>query len=327
MMPWVLRGGTGITRWRRGAPVVAIAACLAGCGGDATLDLFLISPPSRSPTASHSPTLPQRTPSRTATLPATATAPATATKTHTPRRTPTPPPPTPTRTERAATATTTRTPTARATNTMVRPPATSTPTSTIPPATSTPIAASHTPSPAAPTQTATRTPGPGITPTFTATGTPTETGGGACGNGLLEVGETCEDCPSDCAVRPCSATATAFSVTADLNPPLGQAPTAATILLAYDSGRLSIPGSGSDASVRQRVRPPAPLPQSFAVNDLNYAVRVVITRSTPLAVLFSASFDVCEGATGSLAYVACIVEGCAAGAGPVRGCSCSVRSP
>jgi hypothetical protein len=119
-----------------------------------------------------------------------------------------------------------------------------------------------------------------------------------------------------------------FPVTVDLVPPPGQEPTAATIFLAHHSGRLSIPGSGSDTSVRQRVRAPAPLPQSFNVNDLDYGVRVVVTRSTPLGTLFTATFDVCQGAPSpSLASVACTIEGCAAGAGPIQGCSCSVRSP
>jgi hypothetical protein len=325
-----------MTRWRRGALTAAIVACLAGCGGDATLDLFLIPTPTRNAAPSQNPTLSQATRTRTPTPAATATAPAAATRTPTPLPNSTSPPPTATRTARAVTPTGTRTQTPMATNTIPPVSATFTPASTAAPATATqpvatvtntPVAPTSTPSPPAATSTATGTQGAAVTPTFTATATPTEAGGGVCGNGLLENGETCEDCPADCAVQPCAPTSTNFSVTADLVPPLGQDPTAATILLAYDSSRLSIPGSGNDASVRQRVRPPAPLPQSFNVNDLNYGVRVVITRSTPLAVLFMASFDVCQGASGSLADIACIVEGCAASAGPVRGCSCAVRSP
>ena len=49
-------------------------------------------------------------------------------------------------------------------------------------------------------------------------------------------------------------------------------PTDAAVELAYRSSVVSIPGSGSDATVRQRVRFAPPPPMSFTVDDLDYAV-------------------------------------------------------
>jgi hypothetical protein len=116
--------------------------------------------------------------------------------------------------------------------------------------------------------------------------------------------------------------------TADLLPPAGQNPTTATVLLGYDSSRLSIPGSGTAISVRQRVAAPPPLPQSFAVNDLDYALLVVVSRNVTLGTLFTATFDACEGSPApTIADLACTVQGCAAAAGPIDGCTCSVRVP
>jgi hypothetical protein len=158
--------------------------------------------------------------------------------------------------------------------------------------------------------------------------TATPTGGPECGNDLLEPGETCEGCPDDCMVLSCNATAPTIAFAVDLVPPLGEQPTTATVLLAYRSNLLSIPGSSNETSVRQRVLPPAPLPQSFAVNDLDYAVRVVVSRNVPLGRLFTATFDRCTGQDApTLADVACIVEGCASSGTPLPGCGCMVVQP
>jgi hypothetical protein len=115
---------------------------------------------------------------------------------------------------------------------------------------------------------------------------------------------------------------------ASLVPPVGAEPTSAGILLAYNSTKLSIPGSGTVTSVRQRVVAPPPIPQGFTPNDLNYAVRVAITRNIPLGVLFTATFDRCAGApTPTLDDVSCTVLSCAQGGGEVVGCTCTVAQP
>jgi hypothetical protein len=129
-------------------------------------------------------------------------------------------------------------------------------------------------------------------------------------------------------VGPCTAPGTptqAFVV--DLVPPLGFQPTTATVLLAYDSTRLSLPGSGTATTVRQRVVASAPVPQAFTPNDLDYAVRVLESRNVPLATLFTATFDRCAGAAPTLDDVVCTVESCASGGTGVPGCTCTVRLP
>lgn len=173
--------------------------------------------------------------------------------------------------------------------------------------------------------TATDTPTATPTPSFTATATP---GGATCGNRVIEPGETCVSCPADCVSGPCTASATTQTFTVDLVPPVGFQPTTATVLLGYQSTKLSIPGSGTATSVRQRVIAPAPIPQAFTPNDLDYAVRVLISRNTPLATLFTVTFDRCTGGpAATLADLACTVESCAAAGTGVPGCTCTVRVP
>lgn len=184
-----------------------------------------------------------------------------------------------------------------------------------------------------PTATATITATPTSTrapqlPTFTPTVTPTVTPD-PCGDGLLSPEETCESCPADCVARPCAATDTTARFNINFNPPQGRTVSAVTVLLAYRSDRLSLPGSGSEVSVRRRVLVPPPLPQTLAVNDLDYAVRIVMTRTEPLrGVIFTVEFDQCSGAPApEFADLACIIEGCAESSGPLRGCSCAIEVP
>ena len=59
----------------------------------------------------------------------------------------------------------------------------------------------------------------------------------------------------------------------------GGQPTNVAVQLGYRSSVISIPGSGNDVTVRQRVRFAPPLPNSFSVNDLDYAVDITSQRS------------------------------------------------
>jgi hypothetical protein len=185
-------------------------------------------------------------------------------------------------------------------------------------------AATNTPPPTA-TFTATALP----SLTFTPTATPTGGSGAVCGNRVLEPGETCETCAPDCAVGPCDAPGAPTQVfIVDLIPPTGFQPTTATVLLGYNSSTLSLPGTGTATSVRQRVLAPPPVPQAFTPNDRDYAVQVLVSRNVPLAQLFTATFDRCGGAAApTLADVACTVLSCAQGGGGVTGCTCAVRLP
>lgn len=304
-------------------------------------------PPTAPPTATAT-RQPTRTstvtvlPSATATVtiaPPTATVPPSATATTTPV------PPTATFTATAnlpptATATVpptaTRTTAATGTSSATVPPtATATRTATgLPTSTATVTATGIPTGTAAATATATATntsppPTVTVTRTFTPTATPTVDASAPCGDRVLQPGQTCAECPEDCVVGPCNspgAPTQAFVV--ELENEFGFDPTTATVILAYNSTKLSIPGSGAVPSVRQRVVAPAPLPQAFTPNDQDYQVRVLISRNTPLATLFTATFDRCAGAAApSLADVACTVEGCAQQGGAVPGCSCFARLP
>jgi hypothetical protein len=258
------------------------------------------------PTETHTPVA-----SETATAVATATSTAIATDTTVPTATAT----------ADATNTTGLTATATATHTQAPPSATATatgtdsvPTDTVPPtATATPT----------PTHTV------GVTATFTATATPTM-GSAVCGNGFLEPGETCQQCAMDCIVGTCSASATMPSFTIRFEGPLGAQPTTGTFLLGYKSNRVSIPGTGTATSVRQRVTYPAPLPNVASVNDLDYALRVVVGRNAGLAngLLATVKLDACTGApTVTAEDFGCTVEACAGAGGAIEDCLCTVTAP
>ncbi len=182
-----------------------------------------------------------------------------------------------------------------------------------------------TPTPIVPT--ATTTPTPTATPTATPTPTlPTA----SCGNGLLQPGETCTSCPADC--QPAACTADGTTVTYTVAVASGGVPREVRVQLAYRSSVLSLPGSGTDRSVAQRVRfaPPVPDANGFTVRDLDYAVEIASTRAAGLPLdpgpFATARFDVCGGAPdASLADVSCLVERCTGAAGPLDDCACIVR--
>jgi hypothetical protein len=290
-----------------GELIAAVANALGGCPATPT------SPPltaTRTPTVTHT-LAPTGTRTLTSTIAVTATGTATATNA---------PPASPT-----ATDTSSPEPSVTASPTSVTSPsdtATATPTQTIdatftvtaePTATSTPpVALTAT---ASPTRTPTRTPVPTAN---------------TCGNGFLQQGETCASCPADCTVSACTATTTMVTFQVQFKRPLGTMPTAATTLLGYRSNRASLPGSGMVTTVRQRVTYPSPLPNSTAISDLDYAVRVVIGRTAGLSdgLLYSVKFDRCQGAPAvTAADFGCTVEACAGAGGPIAGCTCTVTGP
>jgi len=159
--------------------------------------------------------------------------------------------------------------------------------------------------------------------------TPTGSTGAVCGNRVLESSETCETCAPDCVVGPCNAPGMptqAYIV--DLVQPTGFQPTTATVLVGYNSTKLSLPGTATATTVRQRVVAGPPVPQAFTPNDKDYAVQVLISRNTPLGQLFTATFDRCSGAPApTLAELSCSVLSCAQGGGGVSGCTCAVSLP
>jgi hypothetical protein len=228
------------------------------------------------------------------------------------------------------TATTTVTATATITNT---PASTGTATNTgASTATRTATATSSRTSTATLTPTATNT-SMGAPPTSTATATRTATAtpttGTTCGNGILEPGETCTSCAADCTILTCTSPGVPLQTfRINFTAPLGTLPTVASSLVGYRSNRVSLPGSGSTPAARVKNRPTG---TSQLVNDLNYAVRVLIQANAgatiPNGRLYTIDFDTCMGASPvTPADFACQIESCAGAGGPIDGCSCVVTT-
>jgi hypothetical protein len=115
----------------------------------------------------------------------------------------------------------------------------------------------------------------------------------------------------------------------DFAVPPGPVPSSVTVLVGYRGDLVSLPGSGAVSSVRTRVKN---LPSnSFpAVNDLDYALRVVVSRGAGVSPgrLFTVDFDSCQSAVvPTEADFGCAIEGCGSSSGPVDGCSCSTSAP
>ncbi|HVM96125.1 MAG TPA: hypothetical protein VMT89_07035, partial [Candidatus Acidoferrales bacterium] len=129
------------------------------------------------------------------------------------------------------------------------------------------------------------------TPTATATATPST----VCGNGLLETGETCDSCPGDCSVKSCTAAGTMTTLAVIFASPSRPA-SGVTVQVGYRSDLVSLPGTGAASSVSSRVKN-RPQNSIFAVNDLDYALRVVASRAGSFADgrLFTVAFDDCFG--------------------------------
>jgi hypothetical protein len=152
--------------------------------------------------------------------------------------------------------------------------------------------------------------------------------GALCGNGILETGETCASCPPDCVVSACTATTPIQTLRIDFQAPSGSSASATAVLVGYRSDRVSLPGSGSMAGSRVKMRPAG---TSQLVNDLNYAVRVVVQANSgtiPDGKLFTIDFDTCQGASPvTPADFGCSVESCGSSFGPIDGCTCAVVTP
>lgn len=186
-----------------------------------------------------------------------------------------------------------------------------TPTSGLPTATAPP-----------PTPTATS---PANTPTRTQTQTPS----GVCGDGLLSGAETCQSCAADCTIGPCTVPSPAPTVTFRVNwtSPFGVDASSTTVVVAYRDTLVSLPGSGTTPGTRVTLRPANSI---VSVNDLDYALRVVVTKSGAIAPgrLFHVNFDRCGSAAApTVSDFACTVTGCASSFGDVTGCTCQVVTP
>lgn len=163
-----------------------------------------------------------------------------------------------------------------------------------------------------------------------------------CGNGKIDAGETCDDgnqlngdsCPSDCTVTTCS---TGGSVTATVNftPPAGVDLAGIQVLVGYPDDLVKIPGSGNSIQVLNRVTA-TDGSAALAVNDLNYAIRLLVNTDGSVAIAGAPSLATIDFDTGTGAAAvadgdfACIVQDTSA-FGPVAdqvfATTCSVDVP
>jgi hypothetical protein len=151
----------------------------------------------------------------------------------------------------------------------------------------------------------------------------------SCGNGLLEAGETCEKCPADCAVKACTSSAKTVVFDVALTTPDADPASTAVLRVAYRGDLVSLPGKGSDAALRGRIRAIGNNPAAM-FNDLDYALRLVLARPKELLSgdFAAIEFDECKDARLPTATdFACVVEACANAEGPIStGCSCAVHA-
>jgi hypothetical protein len=148
-----------------------------------------------------------------------------------------------------------------------------------------------------------------------------------CGNGFLDLGETCEACPQDCAVTSCTAGKPIRFYQIVLEPPPGENVSSVTIMIPYRGDVVSIPGSGPAAEVQNRVTH-APSGSLIAAHDWDNGIRVVLTDPSGLkpGPLFTVGFDSCANAPPpSDTAVRCVVEGCANSDRTFEDCGCSLR--
>jgi hypothetical protein len=148
---------------------------------------------------------------------------------------------------------------------------------------------------------------------------------GACGNKLIDAGETCAQCSADCTVQPCTPTKSHVVFAVDFTPPATPDITTAVLRIGYRSDRLSLPGSGAEKSVQSRLASPSHSLMAF--NDLDYALRIVAShaQAIPEGRLLTIDFDRCEGAPSPTASdLSCEIETCAASTGPSDGCRCQI---
>jgi len=159
-----------------------------------------------------------------------------------------------------------------------------------------------------------------------------------CGNGKIETGETCDDgnvvdgdsCPANCSIAACSVTGSAtagvtFSV------PAGASVAGLTVYVEYPESSVQVPGQGNQLQVQNAINN-TPANTVFTPNDLNYALRVVLTENDNAAITAGALFDLSLNRCNSQPLPAasdfkCRVESASStSATNVSGVTCAVAS-
>lgn len=162
-----------------------------------------------------------------------------------------------------------------------------------------------------------------------------------CGNGSIDLGETCDDgnqltgdsCPADCTIdNDCSPSGNVVA-TINVTPPAGISLAAAQVLVGYPDDKIRIPGLGNQASVLNRLTVTDPL-AALSANDLNYGIRVLVnTSGDPITggpSLATIDFDTCTGSPAPVdGDFTCVVQDTsdATAGGGAFGTTCAVDVP
>ncbi len=117
-----------------------------------------------------------------------------------------------------------------------------------------------------------------------------------CGNGKIDSGETCDDgnvvdgdaCPANCSISACAVSGSA-TASVSFSLPAGANVAGLTVYLDYPEGSVQVPGVGSQAANAINNTPANTV---FTPNDLNYALRVVLTENDNMQIASGALFDV-----------------------------------
>lgn len=152
-----------------------------------------------------------------------------------------------------------------------------------------------------------------------------------CGNGKFDAGESCDDgnvvdgdaCPGNCSIVDCAVTGSG-TVTVSFTDPSASVE-GITIYLDYPEAKVKVPGSGSSIAVQNAV---AATNGVSTPNDLDYAIRTLVTDAGPLPA--GAILDITVQRCGALPAPSefnCRVESAtAAGGVSVFGPTCSVTA-
>jgi len=119
-----------------------------------------------------------------------------------------------------------------------------------------------------------------------------------CGNGKIESGETCDDgnvvdgdaCPANCSISACAVSGSA-TASVSFAVPAGASVAGLTVYLDYPESAVQVPGQGSQAAVQNAIAN-TPSNTVFTPNDLNYALRVVLTENDNMEIAAGALLDV-----------------------------------
>lgn len=158
-----------------------------------------------------------------------------------------------------------------------------------------------------------------------------------CGNAKLDSGETCDDgnardgdaCPSNCNISSCTDTGNA-TAQVTFTVPAGASVAGLTVFIDYPEAKVQVKGQGNTAQVQAQFSN-TPANTTFLPNELDYAVRVVLTENDNAAIgagsLFDLALDKCNSAAlPATSEFNCRVESATDGSAAVFGATCAVAA-